>query len=190
MRLGLFFIFAAIPFLELALLVKLGQSIGFWWTLALILSTAIAGAVVIRRQSLSVMQRAMDAVGRGTTPVASVVEGVFVLIAGFLLITPGLITDALGLLLLIPPVRRWTAVKVLKQIMRTPAFRVFIFGEKPHAGRSRGAGDRSGPSSPPPQRDPAFDGMNAPGTVIEGEFERIDERTIDPIRQPRNKRPG
>lgn len=184
MRLGLLLIFAAVPFIELALLIRLGQSIGFWWTLALIVSTAMLGTYVINRQSFSVMQKAMEAVQGGRAPVASVVEGFLMIIAGLLLVTPGLITDVIGLTLLIPQARRWLAIKGLRRLLKSHAIRVVVFGDdvrysgqgrKPNTGpggtwAGSGADGRSGPSG------------DQPGTVIEGEYERVSERTVDPHR--------
>ena len=114
---GAFLIFVAVPLLELALLIKVGQSIGFWSTMAIIVGTAALGVAVMRSHGLKAMQRAQASLAEGKPPVQSVVDGTFVLFAGLLLISPGLITDLAGLLLLIPPVRRlvgnWSMSRLL-----------------------------------------------------------------------------
>ena len=170
MRLGFFLVFAALPILELALLVKLGQEIGFWWTMALIVATAMTGAFVIHRQSLSTLQRAMNDMQQGSPPLGPVMDGAFLVVAGVLMVTPGLISDCIGLALLVPPMRHWIAARILNSIMNSPGVRIVVFGEEsyrvserddPRADRGRDARRRSD------------------GEVIEGEFERLDERTID-----------
>lgn len=181
MRFGLLLIFAAVPFVELALLIKLGQSIGFWWTLAVIVGTAVLGTYIINRQSLSVMQRAMEAVQNGRAPVASVVEGVILIIAGLLLVTPGLITDVLGSILLIPPARRWIAIKGLRQLLKSHAVRVVIFGNDVRYGTS-GRPHTSGDNRRTSRGSASEQSSNDQGTVIEGEYERVSERTVDPKR--------
>jgi UPF0716 protein FxsA len=184
MRIGLFFIFAAIPFLELAVLIKFGQSFGVLWTLAVIIGTAIAGMYVLSTQSFQVMQRALEAVQRGKPPVAPVLEGAFVMLAGVLLITPGLISDVIGLVLLIPQIRHRIAVFTLRQLLKSSGFRGVVFGEAASGVEGRKAADRAAseaaagrasrrPQAAPPEGD---------GPIIDGEFERLDERTVDPQR--------
>lgn len=184
MRIGLFFIFAAIPFLELAVLIKFGQAFGVLWTLAVILGTAIVGMYVLSTQSFQVMQRALEAVQRGKPPVAPVLEGAFVMLAGVLLITPGLISDVVGLVLLIPQIRHRIAVFTLRQLLKSSGFRGVVFGEAASGAEGRRAADRAAaeaaagrasrrPQAAPPEGD---------GPIIDGEFERLDERPVDPQR--------
>lgn len=180
MRLGLFLIFAAIPFVELAILIRLGQSIGFWWTLTVIAATAVLGTYIINRQSLSVMQNAMEAVQSGRAPVASVVEGFILIVAGLLLVTPGLLTDVIGLVLLIPPARRWIAIKGLRRMLRSHAVRIVIFGEDAEVERTgRKSGRTYGSNSKQATEQKQGTGDD-PGPIIEGEYERVSEKTVDP----------
>ncbi|MGI9403871.1 MAG: FxsA family protein [Hyphomicrobium sp.] len=105
-RFALLLVFIAFPLLEIALLIKVGQMIGFWSTIAILIAAAGLGIVVVRQQSLSMVSRAFAAMNEGKPPIGPVFESFVIIVAGFLLMIPGLLTDAVGLLLLIPPVRR------------------------------------------------------------------------------------
>jgi UPF0716 protein FxsA len=94
-----------VPFLELALLIKVGTKIGVLNTLILIIFTGILGAYLTRKAGFSVLFKIKDDVEQGKIPSEGIFHGVLVLLGGALLITPGLVTDAIGFLLLIPKVR-------------------------------------------------------------------------------------
>ena len=101
----LFFLFILIPVIEIALFIKVGGLIGLWPTIALVLLSAVIGSVLIRSQgsrTLIEVQQSFRTLNDPTRPLA---HGLMIVIAGMLLLTPGFFTDALGLLLLIPPVR-------------------------------------------------------------------------------------
>jgi UPF0716 protein FxsA len=123
-RLVLAFILIALPLLELALLIKTGQVIGFWATLAMVVGAGVIGALVLSRQSLAVVRRTREAVAEGRPPVAPVLDGAFLLLAGTLLITPGFISDVLALLLLIPPLRRGVARWGVRRLVRSAHVRI------------------------------------------------------------------
>ncbi len=175
MRLGLFFFLAAIPLIEIALLVKVGQAIGTWWTLAIVLASAFAGMYVLHRQGFAVMQRTMEAMAAGKPPVGPMVDGAFLMLAGLLLITPGLMTDVMALLLLIPVVRHRVAAWSVRKVLRSAYVRTSTFS----TGSTTGPwpGQRPNEAPQPDVADPAA------GPVIDGEFERVDERTVDARRQ-------
>lgn len=155
----------AFPLVELALLVKVAGTIGFWKTIGIIIGTALLGLMILSRQGLNTLGRATDAMAAGRMPFEPLTDGALLLLAGALLIAPGLITDTLGLLLLIPPVRRlmirWGFARI------NPAN---IFRDTP--------GD-----SP---RRPKVEGD---GPVIEGEYERLNEHNTDKAnrRDPRER---
>jgi UPF0716 protein FxsA len=190
MRLGLLLIFAAIPFLEIAVMIKVGQALGFWPTLAMIVASAVLGTYVLYEQGFQVLGRAMEAMARGKPPVGPVVDGVFVALAGLLLIVPGFLTDILGLALLIPRVRHAIAKFSIRRVLRSAEMRGFVFGSKPRANAANGqAGTGSaGPTSAGPPgatraaRPPAGD-----GPIIEGEVLSVGERTVDPRRGDPNR---
>jgi UPF0716 protein FxsA len=155
-------VFIVVPVLELALLIKTGQVIGVWATVALVLTTALSGAFIISRQSLSVLRRSLEALSEGRTPVAPVVDGLFLLVAGALLLTPGLLTDIVALALLVPPLRRAVARAAMAWMLHRAQVSITVDDE---------------PWGPDGRRRPSG---NAHGPVIDGEFERLDERPREP----------
>jgi UPF0716 protein FxsA len=98
-------LFIVIPFVELFILIRLGQAIDVWWTLAIIIATGYLGATLARRQGRAVLAQLKQQLSAGQIPAAPAVDGVLILVAGAFLITPGLLTDTAGLLLLLPPIR-------------------------------------------------------------------------------------
>lgn len=106
MLLILFLILVAVPAIEIALFVQVGGQIGIWPTLFLTFGTAAAGTLMLRIQGLATLARAQAALERDQAPVAELIDGVCLLLAGLLLLIPGFFTDALGLLMFIPPLRR------------------------------------------------------------------------------------
>lgn len=94
-----------LPIAELWLLVRIGQAIGLGPTIALILLTGIFGVSIARRGGARALFRIQDSLARGALPAREVIDGLMIFLAGALLVVPGVITDGLGLLLLIPPLR-------------------------------------------------------------------------------------
>jgi UPF0716 protein FxsA len=105
----LLLLFIAVPAVELALLIEVGSRIGTLNTLALIALTGIIGAALARRQGLGLLRAIERDLGDGRLPAAPLVDAVIVLVAGALLITPGILTDAVGFALLVPATR--TAIR-------------------------------------------------------------------------------
>ncbi len=101
----LLLLFILVPAIELALLLEVGSHLGTLPTLGLIAATGVVGASLARRQGLAVLGRAQDQMARGELPAGSLADGVMILVAGALLITPGILTDAFGFLLLVPVFR-------------------------------------------------------------------------------------
>ncbi len=95
-----------VPLLELFLLIKVGALIGAIPTIALVVFTAVLGGLLVHHQGLSTLQRAQRQMEAGGLPAVEMLEGVVLLIGGFLLLLPGFLTDLLGLLSLVPPLRR------------------------------------------------------------------------------------
>lgn len=98
-------LFIGMPVLELALLFKLHGAVGFVPTVLLVLFTGVAGAALVRRQGVNMLFKIQQEMANGNLPAPQMIDGVMILIAGALLITPGLITDVAGFSLLIPFVR-------------------------------------------------------------------------------------
>ncbi len=101
-----------LPLVEIALFVVVGGAIGLWPTLGLVVLAAVAGVALIRLhgfQALAGMRRSIEA---GEDPVGPLAHGALVVLAGLLLIVPGFFTDALGIALLLPPVRRFVIARI------------------------------------------------------------------------------
>jgi UPF0716 protein FxsA len=95
----------AVPIAELWVIVQVADGIGILWTLALLFVVSIAGAWLLKQQGISTWKRLRDTTARGEIPTNEIAEGAMILFGGALLLTPGFLTDAVGLLLLIPPTR-------------------------------------------------------------------------------------
>jgi UPF0716 protein FxsA len=120
----LLLILIGIPLFELYLLIQVGSEIGALPTIALSILTAIIGTYLVRVQGFAVVMRVRDIVDQGETPALEVLDGALLLIAGLMLILPGFLTDALGFLLLMPPLRRLLirrAVRVVPLCTEAPA---------------------------------------------------------------------
>lgn len=101
--------FLVVPFLELFVLIKVGEAIGVLPTIVALVLISVAGAWLVKREGIGVWRRAQAMVRQGEVPGKELVDGVLILFAGALLLTPGFVTDAAGLVLLLPPVR--TAIR-------------------------------------------------------------------------------
>lgn len=104
MFLKLFVLFIALPLVELALLIRLGGWIGYWPTIGIVFLTGLVGAGLAQQQGGSVIRRIRGELQGGRMPVQALLDGLLVLIGGVVLLTPGVLTDLLGIMLLIP----WT----------------------------------------------------------------------------------
>ena len=161
----------ALPLLEIALLIKVGSIIGVWATLAIIVGTAVIGFTVAREQGFGVARRMIETLRSGQPPLEPMLEGMLLVFAGACLIAPGLITDFLGLVLLVPPLRQSAARTILRRHLldsHDPRPR------PPHAHR------HPGPRPPHGQ-----------GPTIDGDYERVDDPPAgnNPGDNPRLPRP-
>lgn len=98
-------LFVVVPFVELFVLIQVGQSIGALPTIAILVVVSILGAALVKREGLGVLRRAQARVQARQVPGQELVDGVLIMFAGALLLTPGFLTDLFGIALLIPPVR-------------------------------------------------------------------------------------
>ena len=141
-------IFIVLPIAELVVLFKLGTSFGVLPTVALVLGTGFAGAALAKAQGMRTLRAMQREMAAGRVPSREVMDGLAVLVGGALLLTPGLITDVMGLSLLFPPTRRalqLIARKWLERQVRTGAVRVSVMGwdgnpgggTQPHPGERR-----------------------------------------------------
>lgn len=113
-------LFILAPIAEIWLMIDIGSVIGAGWTVLAIITTAIIGASLVRFQGIGVYSRLNQTAARGEIPAMEMIEGVFLLISGILLLLPGFITDALGFLMLIPPLRHWLALNTVKHFFIVP----------------------------------------------------------------------
>lgn len=105
MFLKLLFLFTLVPLAELYLLIQIGKVIGAELTIAIVLVTGLVGVSLAKSQGVAVLRRLRDQIALGEVPGGALLDGAFVLVGGILLITPGLVSDVLGFLLLIPLTR-------------------------------------------------------------------------------------
>jgi UPF0716 protein FxsA len=105
MLLYLFVLFTIVPVVELALLIWIGGQTAWWVPIVGVVLTGIAGAALARWQGWRALQRIQDDMRAGRIPAGAVIDGVLILVVGILLVTPGVLTDVVGMALLIPPIR-------------------------------------------------------------------------------------
>lgn len=167
----LFWLFLAIPIIEIALFIQVGGLIGLWPTLAIVVLTAVAGTLLMRSQGAHAWIEIQRSFAEFRDPTRPLAHGVMILVAGVLLLTPGFFTDAVGLSLLVPGIRdlvmrqvarrmRVTRVEMGAATMRRDPHRApygdgvidgdyFVADDDPDAGQAKG--DRPAPPDLPPQ---------------------------------------
>lgn len=120
----------ALPIAEIAMFIVVGSHIGVLATIALIVASSVAGAALLRFQGLGAIGRMRAALDAGEAPAGEIADGMMIMLAGLLLITPGFITGALGILLFVPPLRRL--------FWKLAGFKVAVYAAR----RGPGGGDR------------------------------------------------
>ena len=122
MFLRLFILFTFVPIIELAILIEIGSRVGTFHTIMLIITTGIVGALLAQSQGLAVIRKIQEELSFGRPPAGELVDGLFVLVGGLLLVTPGIITDIVGFVLLLPITRniikQWLIMKIKSNISR------------------------------------------------------------------------
>ncbi|HEV2761153.1 MAG TPA: FxsA family protein [Acidimicrobiales bacterium] len=132
-------LFLVVPLAELYVIIQVGQAFGALNTIALLVIVSAVGAWLVKREGMSVWRRFQRQVESGSVPGKEIADGVMILFAGALLMTPGFLTDLLGISLLLPPVR----AVVRGAVMRRAARRAGIFridGGRIDGGRTGGFG--------------------------------------------------
>jgi UPF0716 protein FxsA len=156
MLLPLVLLFIAVPLAELAVIIQVGQAIGVWWTIGLLLVDSLIGSWLMRHQGRASWRRFNAALQEGRVPTREVLDGALVIFGGALLLTPGFITDILGLVLLVPPSRALVRAVLARRL----AHRMIV-----SAGRMR---------TPPPS------GYDVEGTAVDIEPDHIEHRREAP----------
>jgi UPF0716 protein FxsA len=130
-------LFIAVPLVEIVALLQVGEWLGLWPTLALLIADSILGSLLMRSQGRAAWRRFNEALGKGRPPAREVLDGVLIIFGGALLLTPGFVTDLAGLAFLFPPTRA-----VLRRVLvRHFAHRMVVAGAGAFAGgRARPAG--------------------------------------------------
>lgn len=151
------FLFIAMPIIEIALLLRVGEAFGWLPTLLVVIVTAIVGSAMLRQQGLATLNKARQRMGVGEMPAQQLLEGVMIMIGGVLLLTPGFVTDAFGFLCLIPLSRQWIASKLSARVLTGVA------------GSAGGFDGRASSTQSPSS------GRHQEGDIIDGDFKRVDE---------------
>ena len=115
----LFILFLAIPLIEIFILIEIGRVFGAAYTIMLVIGTAALGAALLRQQGLSTLAKVQMNIKCGNLPAVELIEGLMLLVAGALLLTPGFFTDVFGFLVLIPVLRKRIAQTVLTNFIQT-----------------------------------------------------------------------
>lgn len=134
-----FFLLVSVPLFEIYLLISMGRVIGAGATILIVIVTAVLGAWLLRLQGLGTLARVQAASQAGQLPAVELVEGLILLVAGALLLTPGFFTDVFGFLSLVPAIRRRLAKGLLARALRNPDVSVNV--------RHRGARPPQGPQT-------------------------------------------
>ena len=154
------FFFVVIPVVELLLLLRIGEAVGFVPTVALVLATGFLGAALARAEGLRVLVQFQRELAGGHMPGQALMDGISVLLGGALLLTPGVLTDVAGIALLLPPSRRWIQRRVRARLeagLRSGSVRFVVLDPSagmggPFRGPEQGA--RSDREPPEPDLDP------------------------------------
>jgi UPF0716 protein FxsA len=160
-------LFIVVPIAELYVIIQVGQAIGLWPTLALLLADALLGSFLLKHQGRGAWRRFNEALAQRRFPGKEVVDGLLIVVGGTLLLAPGFLTDIVGLILLIPPTRA-----IVRSVLRR-----FTIGRFTIVGMPSGGGPAPGP------------GTGAPGAGRPYDFDAtaeevsIDENGHDPRRQ-------
>ena len=128
----LFLLFLLVPLVEIYFLIKVGNSIGAIPTIALVVFTALLGAMLLRFQGWATLTRSRQVMAQGQLPALEMLEGLLLMFAGALLLTPGFFTDAIGFVFLLPPLRQ----ALIRWFLSKSEFQDQQFGESSRPPRS------------------------------------------------------
>src|SRR5437763_4787672 len=111
-------VFLVMPIIELVVIIKIGAAIGVVYTVGLLILSSLVGAWLMRREGVGVLRRMQAAIDAGRVPGKEMADGFLILLGGALMVAPGFITDILGMLLLVPPVRAVVRAAVRRRIAK------------------------------------------------------------------------
>lgn len=150
--------FVVMPVVEIYVLIRVGQVVGGWWTVLLLLLGGVVGSWLVRREGARAWRALQEALRRGAVPGREIADGALVLVGGTLLLTPGFVTDALGVLLVLPLTRPWWRRLLGQAITR----RLLVTATPPGGAATRPGPRRPGPGTTNP-------GPPGAGPVVRGE---------------------
>lgn len=160
----LFLLFIIVPIIEISVLMQVGEWLGAWPTVAIVIVTAWLGAKNVRQQGIATLNSVQTKMAQGQMPSDEIVTGLLLLVAGVTLITPGFVTDAFGLLLLVPFVRK-SLVAVVQKHMVSVNTQQSSFGFHSQQFHQENPFEQPNPES---RQNPTIN----KGQTLEGEFER------------------
>jgi len=156
----LFPLFLIIPIIEIYVLLKASGSIGAGWTILLVIATAVIGAALVKQQGFLTLNNVQNKLSEGKMPAMELAEGVAILLAGALLLTPGFVTDTIGFACLISPIRKAMISFFIKTgVVKMNANVNVAAGGTPQYGRPG----------------PDMQGRTSKDGIIEGEYKDIDK---------------
>ena len=158
-------LFIFVPIIEIALFIQVGDAVGLWPTISLVLITAFVGASLVRSQGLQTLKSVQERLSQGEMPAQQIFEGVMLAVSGILLLTPGFMTDAMGMLVLLPVPRaiiaKYLMSKMVVKSVGGGGFGAHSFGQNPF-------------EQSPFDRDSGH--SDSDGNTFEGEFEKKDDQ--------------
>jgi UPF0716 protein FxsA len=167
-------LFIVVPIVEIWVIIQIGELIGLWPTVALLLADAMLGSLLLRHQGRGAWRRFNEALAARRFPGREVADGLLIAIGGTLLLTPGFVTDIAGLILLVPPSR-----DLVRRLLRRTVTRRFLIVGPPGGGSFGGGpfGRGDGPFDPPHEagsQPPPGGQSSSPDYDFEGTAEEID----------------
>ncbi len=140
MALLVFLALLAAPILEIFVIIEVGGRIGALPTIGLLVLSAVVGVIVVKREGLGLLRRAQEQLRTGEDPAPEVLDRLLVIVAGILLVLPGFISDAVAVLLLVPPLRHVIGNDLSRRLRRRVDAMVTVTGVGPAAAGGRGFG--------------------------------------------------
>lgn len=132
-------LFIGVPIVEISVLIRVSSAIGGLSTIAFVIFTAVLGAYLVKQQGLATIAKLQEEANEGRVPAQQIVEGVALLVAGAVLLTPGFVTDAFGFALLIPQLRVAIISWVVSKNVKGPVNYTYSDGAYPKSQQSNGS---------------------------------------------------
>ena len=155
----LFALFVVVPLVEIYVIIQVGQAIGAWWTILLLVADSVLGSWLIKREGTRSFRALREAIDSGRMPATELADGGLILVGGTLMLAPGFVLDVVGILMILP----FTRPLFRRALTRVVASRLVVTGLGPLAGPRPGSGTRTA-------RRP---GPDPEGPVVRGEV--VDE---------------